>query len=136
MIPSSREREVSSDRSDCATNFVDDLVNLRLGHDQRRRQSKGLAGDADHDTFVLERTLHRLIGAQARRAGARGEVDTGGKAHGPDIEHAREAIADALTALGREDEARQIFQRGIVKAEAKGDAHAAGEMAGFLDALA
>jgi Flp pilus assembly protein TadD len=40
-----------------------------------------------------------------------------------------------LTRLGREEEARAMFQRGIAMAEAKGDTHAAGEMAGFLDGL-
>jgi Tfp pilus assembly protein PilF len=40
-----------------------------------------------------------------------------------------------LTRLGREDDARSMFRRGIDMAERKGDTHAAGEMAGFLENL-
>jgi Tfp pilus assembly protein PilF len=41
----------------------------------------------------------------------------------------------ALNRLGRIDEARTIFQQGIALAQRKGEAHAAGEMQGFLEAL-
>jgi tetratricopeptide (TPR) repeat protein len=40
-----------------------------------------------------------------------------------------------LARLGREDEARAIFRAGIDAANKAGDAHAAGEMEGFLDSL-
>jgi Flp pilus assembly protein TadD len=40
-----------------------------------------------------------------------------------------------LLKLGREEEARATFQTGIAQAQAVGDLHAAGEMAGFLDAI-
>jgi thioredoxin-like negative regulator of GroEL len=41
----------------------------------------------------------------------------------------------ALIRLGRDDEARAVLQAGIAAAEKQGDAHAAGEMAGFLQGL-
>jgi Flp pilus assembly protein TadD len=41
----------------------------------------------------------------------------------------------ALARLERSEEARAIFQAGIVAARQKGDAHAAEEMTGFLDGL-
>lgn len=40
-----------------------------------------------------------------------------------------------LVRLDRMDEARAVFQAGIATARAKGDLHAADEMAGFLDGL-
>ena len=41
----------------------------------------------------------------------------------------------ALARLDRVDEARAIFQAGIVAARQKGDVHAAEEMAGFLEGM-
>mgnify|MGYP001065311162 CR=1 FL=1 len=40
-----------------------------------------------------------------------------------------------LARLDRIDEAREVITRGIAAARAAGDAHAAGEMEGFLDTL-
>jgi tetratricopeptide (TPR) repeat protein len=40
-----------------------------------------------------------------------------------------------LARLDRVEEARAIFQAGIAQARAKGDSHAAEEMAGFLEGL-
>jgi len=40
-----------------------------------------------------------------------------------------------LVKLGREDEARAVFTAGIDQARKAGNHHAAGEMAGFLDAI-
>jgi Flp pilus assembly protein TadD len=53
----------------------------------------------------------------------------------PDYIPAYLQAGQVLARLGREEEARTFFQRGITQAEAKGDTHAAGEMAGFLDGL-
>jgi tetratricopeptide (TPR) repeat protein len=41
----------------------------------------------------------------------------------------------ALIRLGRDDEARTTLQAGVTVATRKGDSHAAGEMAGFLESL-
>lgn len=40
-----------------------------------------------------------------------------------------------LTRLGRINEARSVYQRGIAQAELQENGHAAGEMAGFLTSL-
>jgi len=40
-----------------------------------------------------------------------------------------------LARLGRDEEARDVFRAGIAAANKAGDAHAAGEMEGFLDSL-
>lgn len=40
-----------------------------------------------------------------------------------------------LTRLGRANEARAVYQRGIAQAELQENGHAAGEMAGFLTSL-
>jgi tetratricopeptide (TPR) repeat protein len=41
----------------------------------------------------------------------------------------------ALTRLNRLDEAREVYQAGVDAARQKGDAHAAEEMAGFMEGL-
>jgi Tfp pilus assembly protein PilF len=53
----------------------------------------------------------------------------------PDYVAAYLQAGQVLGRLGREEEARAVFQRGIASARQKGDLHAAGEMEGFLDAL-
>jgi Tfp pilus assembly protein PilF len=40
-----------------------------------------------------------------------------------------------LAKLGRDDEARDVFRKGIAAAQKAGDVHAAGEMEAFLDSL-
>jgi Flp pilus assembly protein TadD len=40
-----------------------------------------------------------------------------------------------LAKLGRDDEARDVFRKGIAAAQKVGDVHAAGEMEAFLDSL-
>lgn len=40
-----------------------------------------------------------------------------------------------LMRLGRDDEAREVFQTGIATGKRLGDLHAAGEMEGFLESL-
>ena len=44
-------------------------------------------------------------------------------------------LGRALTRLGRDDEARAVLRAGVEVATRVGDSHAAGEMAGFLEAL-
>jgi tetratricopeptide (TPR) repeat protein len=41
----------------------------------------------------------------------------------------------ALMRLGDDDRAREVLRAGVVAANRKGDTHAAGEMAGFLESL-
>ena len=40
-----------------------------------------------------------------------------------------------LARLGRDDEARAVYRAGVAAAQRAGDAHAAGELQGFLDML-
>lgn len=53
----------------------------------------------------------------------------------PDYVPAYVQAGQALCRLGRDDEARSVFQSGIAAARRTGDLHAAGEMEGFLDGL-
>src|SRR5947199_1380973 len=45
--------------------LLHDLVDLRLGDDQRRRYGECVAGDAHHQPLVVEGALHRLEAACA-----------------------------------------------------------------------
>jgi Flp pilus assembly protein TadD len=53
----------------------------------------------------------------------------------PDYVPAYVQCGQALARLGRENEARTIFEQGIAAARRTGNEHAAGEMEGFLDAI-
>jgi Tfp pilus assembly protein PilF len=44
-------------------------------------------------------------------------------------------LGQLLNQLGDEEEAKQVYRDGIAVAQKKGDAHAAGEMSGFLAML-
>jgi predicted Zn-dependent protease len=44
-------------------------------------------------------------------------------------------LGQAFSRLGRIDEAKVIWQRGIVQARQQGDEHAAGEMQGMIESL-
>ena len=53
----------------------------------------------------------------------------------PDYVPAYLQAGQVLARLGREDEARAVYRAGVVAAQRAGDAHAAGELQGFLDML-
>src|SRR6185436_20285265 len=74
-------------RLDDLADLFEDFPDLALAHDQRRRHRNGVADDAEHDAFIVEAALHRLVAALADAVGPRGEVDAGGEAHATDIEH-------------------------------------------------
>jgi len=59
----------SGDRFDHPRHFVEDFVDLLFADDQRRHQFDRLAGNAHHQVLAMERALHGLVTAQARRAG-------------------------------------------------------------------
>src|SRR3954471_23541377 len=68
--------EVSlSHRPDHLRHLVDDLADLILGDDQRRRQHQGVAGDAEHQVVVMEGAVEAVKAALARRLRAGCEVD-------------------------------------------------------------
>jgi Tfp pilus assembly protein PilF len=53
----------------------------------------------------------------------------------PDYVPAYLQAGQVLVRLGRDDEARGVYQAGVTVAQRVGDAHAAGELQGFLDML-
>ena len=102
---SARRLSISAGRSCCRSNSAhtpyaritlrnldEHLADLRLAHDQRRRQRERVAGDADHQALVVEGAVHRLGGARAQCTGTRREIDAGREPHGADIEHAGQTL--------------------------------------------
>jgi len=73
------------------------------------------SSEGDHETAL--RWLNDLIQVQ------------------PDYVPAYLQAGQALVRLDREEEARGVYRSGIALAKKKGDAHAAGEMEQFLDAI-
>ncbi len=53
----------------------------------------------------------------------------------PDYVPAYLQAGQVLARLGRDDEARAVYRAGVAAAQKAGDAHAAGELQGFLDML-
>jgi Tfp pilus assembly protein PilF len=53
----------------------------------------------------------------------------------PDYVAAYLQAGQVLVRLNRDDEARTVYQTGVTVAQRVGDAHAAGELQGFLDML-
>ena len=53
----------------------------------------------------------------------------------PDYVPAYLQAGQVLARLGRDDEARAVYRAGVAAAQRAGDAHAAGELQGFLDML-
>ena len=54
--------------------------------------AKRVAGDPDHEVFVVERPLHGLIAALAHGARPRGEIDAGGEPDGANIENVGQTL--------------------------------------------
>ena len=52
---------------DDLTDLLEDLADLALADDQRRRHRDRVADDAEHDAFVVEAALHRFIAALTDR---------------------------------------------------------------------
>src|SRR5262245_17202164 len=80
------------DRFDRLGHLLEDLPDLAFAHDQRRRQRDGLASDAHHQVFVVERMHHGVVGAPADGVGPRGEIDAGRDPDGADVEHVGQAL--------------------------------------------
>ena len=53
----------------------------------------------------------------------------------PDYVAAYLQAGQVLVRLGRDDEARGVYEAGVKVAQRAGDAHAAGELQGFMDML-
>ena len=79
--------------SDHPAHLVENLADLRLADDQRRRQRERIAGDADH-----QRPHRGTRGPSPHKRGrrmrrARGEIDAGSQPDGADIEHDRASLS-------------------------------------------
>src|SRR5215510_3670789 len=79
-------------RLDHAPDLLEELTDLRLADDERRRERERIADRAEHEILTLEATHHRIIAAPPDRVGARGEIDPGRDADTADVEHARQAL--------------------------------------------
>src|SRR5678815_3362 len=77
---------------DHLADLLEDLADLVLGDDQRRRERDGVAGNAEHQAVLVEGAFHRVIGALAIGVGARREIDRRHEAERTDIEHAGRAL--------------------------------------------
>jgi Tfp pilus assembly protein PilF len=70
-----------------------------------------------------------------------GEDETAAKVFGELLRVAPEYVpaylqaGQVLARLGRDDEARAVYRAGVTVAQRVGDAHAAGELQGFMDML-
>src|SRR5690242_12553745 len=67
----------SGRRLDHLGGFIDDFAYLRFGNDERRGEDKRFARDPQHQVFVEEGALQRLIGPLADGIGLGGKVDRG-----------------------------------------------------------
>ncbi|WP_428100374.1 tetratricopeptide repeat protein [Candidatus Rariloculus sp.] len=91
-----------------------------------------LAGGADNAALRVALATRYLAAGKAERAieHANSAVD-----HDADYSAAWRVLGKALTAAGRDDEARRAYERGIGVAERRGDQQAAKEMRVFLKRL-
>lgn len=92
-----------------------------------------LAGGTDNAALRVALATRYLASGEADRA-----LEHAGAAvdRDPDYSAAWRVLGKALTAAGRDDEARQAYEQGIEVAERRGDQQAAKEMRVFLKRLA
>jgi predicted Zn-dependent protease len=102
------------------------------GKSRRERLEEMLAEDP-HDPFLRYGLAMEHVSAGDDAAAA--QCFTELLAASPDYVPAYLQAGQALVRLGRDDEAQAVLQKGVAVAQMKGDAHAAGEMQGFLDSL-
>src|SRR5438128_2084833 len=97
----------------------------------RRQQIEALLADDPNDPFLR----YGLAMEYASASDDAGAVDRFAElfAIDPDYVPAYLQVGQALTRLGRTQEARDAYARGIGAARRQGDAHAAEEMQGFLE---
>jgi Tfp pilus assembly protein PilF len=99
----------------------------------RRQRLEEMLADDPTDTFCR-------YGLAMDYAGA-GEDETAAKVFAELIRVAPEYVpaylqaGQVLARLGRDDEARAVYRAGAAVAQRVGDAHAAGELQGFLEML-
>jgi Flp pilus assembly protein TadD len=103
------------------------------GKSRREQLEELLAQDQDDDGF-----LRYGLAMEYKSAGDLGKaVECFRTLLGTHPEHVPGymQLGQLLNQVGDEDEARTIYRKGIAVAQKKGDAHAAGEMSGFLAML-
>src|SRR5947207_608463 len=97
---------------------------------RRQRLQEMLAHDPD-DPFLRYGLAMDYAGAGEDGAAAKEFADLLRVA--PDYVPAYLQAGQVLARLGRDDEARAVYRAGVTAAQRAGDAHAAGELQGFLD---
>jgi flagellar biosynthesis/type III secretory pathway chaperone len=75
----------------------DDILEMLLLCDQRRREGDDVAGHADQQA-LLEAIDEDVIGARARRAVARGQFDAGDEADRADVDDVRQTLQQCIAA--------------------------------------
>jgi tetratricopeptide (TPR) repeat protein len=104
-----------------------------MAEKSRRERLEEMLAEDPNDPFLR-------YGLAMEHAGA-GEDEAAAKCFAellriaPDYVPAYLQAGQVLARLGREEEARAVYRAGIGAAQRAGDAHAAGEMQGFLDML-
>jgi len=99
----------------------------------RKQQLESLLADDPNDAFLR----YGLAMEHASAGDDEAALSTLRKMFTDKIEYvpAYQQAGQILMRLDRIDEARDAFEKGIALAKRVGDAHAAGEMEGFLDTL-
>jgi predicted RNA polymerase sigma factor len=99
----------------------------------RRQQLESLLADDPNDAFLR----YGLAMEHASAGDGEAALGTLRQMFADKIEYvpAYQQAGQILMRLDRIDEARDAFEKGIALAKRVGDAHAAGEMEGFLDTL-
>jgi Tfp pilus assembly protein PilF len=105
-----------------------------MGDKSRREQIEALLNDgADDDGF-----LRYCLAMEYKSEGDSAQAVTCFREllrQTPDYVPGYMQLGQLLNQLGDEDEAKKVYREGIAVARKKGDAHAEGEMSGFLAML-
>ena len=99
----------------------------------RKQQIEDMLADDPNDPFLRYGLAMENASAGEDEAAARCFQELLTRA--PDYVPAYFQTSQVLIRLGREAEAEAVLRSGIALAGKKGDAHAAGEMAGLLDSI-
>jgi len=104
-----------------------------MSNSSRKQQLQAMLAEDPNDPFLRYGLAMEYLseGADAEAVRCFAEL----RAVSPDYVPAYLQEGQVLIRLGRVDEARAVLRQGIAVAQRQGDAHAAGEMQGFLDSL-
>jgi predicted Zn-dependent protease len=104
-----------------------------MAEKSRRERLEDMLADDPHDPFLRYGLAMEFVSAGDDTAAAKCFTEL--LAASPDYVPAYLQAGQTLVRLGRDDEAQAVLQKGVAVAQMKGEAHAAGEMQGFLDSL-